>query len=67
MPPKAEQRTERAIVRALRYGPQSVAELARLTGLSHASIRRTVQELRASGYNITFSDGTGLPYRLYEE
>ena len=52
------------ILHALGYGPQTVQELGRLTGLSYASVRRTVQELRAEGHNISFANANGGPYAL---
>ena len=53
-----------AILAAFKYGPQTIHELARVTGLAPASVRRSIQELRRLGYNISFSDHTGGPYVL---
>jgi biotin operon repressor len=52
------------IIHALGYGPQTVQELGRLTGLSYASVKRTVQELRTEGHNISFANANGGPYAL---
>lgn len=55
---------EQKIIHALGYGPQTVQELGRLTGLSYASVRRSIQELRAEGHNISFANPNGGPYVL---
>lgn len=55
---------EHAILKALGYGPQTVGELARLTGLAPASVRRTIQALRDAGHNIAFAHANGGPYAL---
>jgi biotin operon repressor len=44
-----------SVLAALRkYGSMSDSQLALVTGQPQASCRRTVQSLRAQGYNITF-------------
>lgn len=47
-------RTNQAIIDALQNGAETVGNLARITGLNEASIRRSIQELRRDGFNISF-------------
>jgi len=49
------------------YGTISDNQLALQTGLPRASCRRTVQELRALGYNITYQTGRSGGYTLHQE
>lgn len=55
-----------SVLAQLRFSEQSAAALAKLLDVPAASIRRSIQELRAAGYNVAFASGNGGPYRLME-
>ncbi len=52
------------ILKALQTGDESASNLARICDCPTASVRRTIQELRASGHNICFADVHEQIYRL---
>lgn len=55
------------IFRLLEKGEESASNLALILGCPVASVRRSIQELRALGYNISFSGmGSSELYRLGE-
>ncbi len=52
------------ILNALKTGDESASNLARICDCPQASIRRTIQELRAEGHNIAFADWSEQVYRI---
>lgn len=66
--PLGMSKQQNSVLSALRkWGTMSDSQLALVTGQPQASCRRTIQQLRAQGYNITFME-VGTPgYQLFEE
>lgn len=52
------------ILRALQTGEQSSSNLALITGAPEPSVRRSIQELRRNGHNISFAGAPTYVYRL---
>lgn len=48
------------ILHMLQDGPHTSSSLAQVLECPEPSVRRSIQELRRDGYNISFADYTGL-------
>jgi predicted DNA-binding transcriptional regulator YafY len=63
--PMSKTDRHQALLAALAQGEQSTYALALLTDSPEASVRRDIQQLRAAGYRISYSEGQAGGYRLF--